>query len=77
LDSAVAFVYNVLGVPLAAGVLYPSRAAAQPHDRRRGDESQFSVGDRERLTASQRTDLMTVDTAEFWLKVYGVFSAHA
>ena len=34
-----AFVYNALGVPLAAGVLYPVlRPAAEPDDRERGDD---------------------------------------
>ena len=33
-----AFIYNVLGLPVAMGVLYPVlRPAAQPADRRRGD----------------------------------------
>ena len=42
-----AFVYNALGVPIAAGVLYPFvRPAAQPDDRQRGDEPQLGVGDR-------------------------------
>ena len=35
-----AFVYNAVGVPIAAGVLYPlARAAAQPDDRERGDDA--------------------------------------
>ena len=47
-----AFVYNVLGVPIAAGVLYPClRAAAEPDDRQRGDELQLGVGDRQRAAA--------------------------
>ena len=34
-----AFIYNSLGVPIAAGVLYPFfGCAAQPDDRQRGDE---------------------------------------
>ena len=34
-----AFVYNALGVPIAAGVLYPVvRPAAVADDRRRGDD---------------------------------------
>ena len=53
-----AFVYNALGVPMAAGVLYPVlRPAAEPDDRRRGDELQLGVGDRERAAASKRADL--------------------
>ena len=30
-----AFVYNALACPIAAGVLYPFRSAAQPDDRQR------------------------------------------
>ena len=42
-----AFVYNALGVPIAAGVLYPgARPAAEPDDRERGDELQLGLGDR-------------------------------
>ena len=44
-----AFVYNALGVPIAAGVLYPlTGLAAVAHDRGAGDEPQFGVGDRQR-----------------------------
>ena len=40
-----AFVYNALGVPIAAGVLYPVlRLAPQPHDRQRRNDVQFSFG---------------------------------
>ena len=39
-----AFVYNALGVPIAAGVLYPClRPAAQPDDRQRGDELELGL----------------------------------
>ena len=39
-----AFVYNALGVPVAAGVLYPFFGpAAEPDDRRRRDEPVSSV----------------------------------
>ena len=42
-----AFVYNALGVPMAAGVLYPFvRPAAQPDDRQRRDDVQLGVGHR-------------------------------
>ena len=52
-----AFVYNALGVPVAAGVLYPVvRAAAQPDDRGRGDEPQLGVGDRQRAAAAPGVD---------------------
>ena len=37
-----AFVYNVIGIPIAAGVLYPRiRAAARPDARERGDGAQL------------------------------------
>ena len=42
-----AFVYNVLGVPIAAGVLYPVFGwLLEPDDRQRGDDLQLGVGDR-------------------------------
>ncbi len=44
-NLAFAFVYNALGVPLAAGVLYPvHRLAAVADDRRAGHEFEFGVG---------------------------------
>ena len=44
-----AFAYNSLGVPIAAGVLYPVlRIAAQSDDRQRGDDVQLGVRDHER-----------------------------
>ena len=40
-----AFVYNAVGVPVAAGVLYPVlRDADQPDLGKRGDDVQFGVG---------------------------------
>ena len=42
-----AFVYNVLGVPVAAGVLCLPGSAAEPHDRKRCDDLQFRVGHRQ------------------------------
>ncbi len=40
-----AFIYNALGVPIAAGVLYPFfRNSAEPDDRRAGDEFQQRIG---------------------------------
>ncbi len=49
-----AFVYNVIGVPLAAGVLYPFlRIAAQPHDRERRHDFQFGLRDRQRAAAEK------------------------
>ena len=54
-----AFVYNALGVPIAAGVLYPVlRAPAQPDDRRRGDELQLGLGDRATRCGSARSNLV-------------------
>ena len=48
-----AFVYNALGIPIAAGVLYPVvRPAAQPDDRGAGDVAQFGLGDRQRAAAA-------------------------
>ena len=41
-----AFLYNSIGVPIAAGVLYPVfRTAAEPDSGRGCDELQFGVGD--------------------------------
>ena len=49
-----AFVYNALGVPIAAGVLYPVfGAAAQPDGRRRRHEPELRVGDRQRAAAAR------------------------
>ena len=54
-----AFVYNALGVPIAAGVLYPVlRHPAQPDDRRRRDEPQLRVGHRQRAAARQGQNLV-------------------
>ena len=50
-----AFVYNALGVPLAAGVLYPVLwDSTEPHDRQRGDELQLRFGDFERSAIAPR-----------------------
>ncbi len=49
-----AFIYNALGVPIAAGVLYPFFGiAAQPDDRQRGDELQLGLGDQQRAAAAK------------------------
>ena len=46
-NLAFAFLYNALGVPIAAGVLYPFvRAPAQPDDRQPGHDVQLGLGDR-------------------------------
>ena len=48
-----AFVYNALGVPVAAGVLYPClRPAAQPDHRRRGHGAELGLGHRQRAAAA-------------------------
>ena len=48
-----AFIYNALGVPIAAGVLYPFIGLLlNPDDRRGGDELQFRVGHRECAAAA-------------------------
>ena len=50
-----AFVYNSLGVPIAAGVLYPVlRAAAQPDSRQRGDDLQLRLRDHQRPAPAAR-----------------------
>ena len=58
-----AFVYNALGVPIAAGVLYPVlRHPAQPDDRGGGDELQLRLGDRECAATAPHVDLRTDPT---------------
>ena len=53
-----AFVYNALGVPVAAGVLYPvSRPADQPDLGERRDDLQLALRDRQRVTAPTLSDL--------------------
>ena len=52
-----AFVYNAVGVPVAAGVLYPFIGAAdQPDLGERGDDVQLGVGDCQRAAAPARRD---------------------
>ena len=47
-NLAFAFLYNALGVPIAAGVLYPFFGlAAEPDDRQPGDDVQLGFGDRQ------------------------------
>ena len=49
-----AFVYNFLGVPVAAGVLYPWLGVlSEPDDRQRGDVAQFGFRDRQRAQAAR------------------------
>ena len=48
-----AFVYNALGVPLAAGAVPVHRLAAVADDRGAGDEPELGVGDHQRAAAAQ------------------------
>jgi P-type Cu+ transporter len=44
-----AFAYNAIGIPVAAGVLYPTFGnIAEPRGRRLGDVAEFRIRDRER-----------------------------
>jgi hypothetical protein len=61
-----AFLYNALGIPIAAGVLYPvARRAAQPDDRRCGHEFEFRVRHRERAAAEKPEALSMRQTARW------------
>ena len=56
-----AFVYNALGVPVAAGVLYPLLGIAhQPDLGERRDDVQLGVGHRERAAAAARGALIAL-----------------
>jgi len=55
-----AFVYNALGIPIAAGVLYPFYGT-QSDPRRGSHELQLRIGDRERLAAQQGEDMKGMD----------------
>ena len=51
-----AFVYNVIGIPIAAGVLYPGvRHPAQPDPRERGDGVQLGQRRDQQPAADERT----------------------
>ena len=53
-----AFVYNAVGVPVAAGVLYPLTGTLdQPDLGERRDDAQFGVGDLERAATAARCAL--------------------
>ncbi len=53
-----AFIYNVLGIPIAAGVLYPVfRSTAFAHYRRRRNEPQFSIGHYQCVAAKEAAAL--------------------
>ena len=50
-----AFIYNALGVPVAAGVLYPAvRRPAQPDGGGTRHVAEFGLGDRQRAAAARR-----------------------
>jgi Cu+-exporting ATPase len=50
-----AFVYNAVGVPIAAGALYPVFGpAAESDDRERGHDLQLGLGDRECAATAAR-----------------------
>ena len=50
-----AFIYNSLGVPIAAGILYPFFGlASEPGSGGGGDEFEFGVCDYKRAQAAQR-----------------------
>ena len=52
-EPVFAFVYNAIGIPIAAGVLYPVvRHAAQPDHSGAGHVVQFRLGDRQRAAAA-------------------------
>ena len=71
-----AFVYNALGVPVAAGVLYPFMAAAEPDHRRRGDEPLLGVGDRQRAAPARRAAVVrgSTMTLRIWLVIIAALS---
>ena len=53
-----AFVYNALGIPIAAGVLYPFFGLLlSPMIAGAGDELQLRLGDRQRPAAADREAL--------------------
>ena len=53
-NLAFAFFYNMLGVPIAAGVLYPFVGLLlEPHDRQPGDDAELGLGDRQCAAAAQ------------------------
>ena len=64
-----AFIYNSLGIPIAAGVLYPGlRPASQPDDRRGGYDLQFGFGDRQRPAPAAFETLNGSETTKYTKK---------
>ncbi len=54
-NLAFAFLYNALGVPIAAGLLYPAvRLAAEPDARGPGDEPVLGISRRQCIAVAQR-----------------------
>ena len=63
-----AFVYNFLGVPVAAGVLYPFLGhSAEPDDRERRDEPELGIGDRQRAAVAAGQSLKALGAAAIYL----------
>ncbi len=67
-----AFVYNALGVPVAAGVLYPCFGLLlSPIDRERRHEPQLGLGHRQRAAAAARGAVRPPTTFGGWPAVAG------
>lgn len=52
MDWSSSFIYNVIGVPVAAGVLSVHRDAHQPDLRQCRDDAEFRLRDHKRAAAS-------------------------
>ena len=59
-----AFIYNIIGIPIAAGVLYPVvRCDAQSNDRERRDEPELGFGHRQRVAPAHPQALVSMSDA--------------